>query len=247
MEYAALAQIYDQIMAGVDYDDWAEYISTLIDRHGGVAAKTALDLACGTGSTALALARRGFDVTGLDLSSAMIAVARSKAQKEGLRGGFMQADMREFTLSAAVGLVTAFQDGLNYLLSEEDIRRTFFSVHRALSPGGLFIFDINRIEKLPQPGSDVACVESEEFTLIFSTTFEQDNIWEIAVTGFVPTAGGLFERFREVHRERAISASEVRAALTMARFIILGEYAAFSLDPPGEAARRIFYVAVKEG
>jgi predicted TPR repeat methyltransferase len=245
-EYTGLAEIYDRLMAGVDYGEWAEYVSALIDKHGGVVRRTALDLACGTGSTTLALARQGFDVTGLDLSGKMLTVAAEKTKQEGLQAAFLQADMRDFRLNESVGLVTAFQDGLNYMLTEEDFRRAINSAAEALHPGGLFVFDINRVEKLPKQGSEITCVESEDFTLIFSTSFVSENVWKIQVTGFVPTAEGLFRRFREEHRERAISAAEVSTALESAGLTLLGEYGAFSLDPPGRDTRRVFYVAVKE-
>jgi ubiquinone/menaquinone biosynthesis C-methylase UbiE len=245
-EYTGLAEIYDRLMDGVDYGEWAEYVSALIDRHGGLVRRTALDLACGTGSTTLALARHGFKVTGLDLSGRMLAVAAEKVKQEGLQVDFLQADMRDFKLNEAVGLVTAFQDGLNYMLTKEDFRMAICSVAGALFPGGLFVFDINRVEKLPKSGSEVACVESEDFTLIFNTSFVAENIWKIQVTGFISTAEGLFRRFSEEHRERSISASEVSAALECAGLTLLGEYAAFSQEPPGRDTRRVFYVAVKE-
>ncbi len=246
-EYTGLAEIYDKLMAGMDYADWADYVLTLADRHGGVAEKTALDLACGTGSTTLALARRGFHITGLDLSARMLALAAQKAGREGLQVDFLQADMRDFTLSQQVMLVVTFQDGLNYLPSEEDLKQAVKSVYNALSPGGLFIFDINRIEKLPRPGEEISCLESKDFTLIYKTSFAAQGVWEIAVTGFVPVEGGLFSRFHEVHRERAISPSEVRSVLADVGFALSAEYAGFSLEPPGEDARRVFYVAKKEG
>ncbi len=246
-EYTGLAEIYDKLMAGMDYADWADYVLALADRHGGVAEKTALDLACGTGSTTLALARRGFHVTGLDLSASMLALAARKARHESMRVDFLQADMRDFTLPGEVMLVVTFQDGLNYLLDEEDLQQTVKSVNSVLNPGGLFIFDINRIEKLPRPGEEISFLESEDFTLIYKTSFVKKDMWEIAVTGFVPVEGGLFSRFHEVHRERAISPSEVRSVLADAGFVLSAEYAGFSLEPPDEDTRRVFYVAKKEG
>jgi SAM-dependent methyltransferase len=240
-QYSGLSSIYDQLMAGINYQDWADYIDLLINQHGGVPEQSALDLACGTGSTTVALAEKGYTVTGLDLAEKMLEIARQKVKK--LPITFRQSDMRIFTLPQQVGLVTAFQDGLNYLLSEENLRQTFLAVSRALLPGGLFIFDINCVNKLPAAGSDVAYVETDEFTLIWETLFVTDSVWEISVTGFVPQGEGLYRRFQEVHRERVITEQEVVSALQTAGMGLLAKYDAFSLGEPKEATRRIFYVA----
>ncbi len=245
-QYRGLSAIYDLLMTGVDYEEWGDYVLALVERHGGVPFRRALDLACGTGNTTLALARRGFRMYGLDLSSEMLTAAAEKAVKEGLPVDFLQGDMRSFTLREPVGMAVAFQDGLNYLLSAEEFLRTMQCVARVLLPGGLFIFDINMVEKLPAAGGQ-ACVEQEEFTLIYSTSFVSGSVWEITVTGFVPAGGGLWRRFRETHRERIISDGEVRGALKAAGLTLLGKYAAFTFTPPDGTARRVFYVALKEG
>jgi ubiquinone/menaquinone biosynthesis C-methylase UbiE len=244
-EYSGLAKIYDTLMLGVDYGDWARYIQSLTEQHGGIPEQTALDVACGTGSTTLALARAGFTVTGLDLAPHMLTIAREKAERERARTDFLEADMRDFFLPDPVGLVVSFQDGLNYLLTPEDFAQTFTSVSRALLPGGLFIFDINRVEKLKGTKTEVSWVESEEFTLIWETRFIRQDTWEINITGFVPTENGLYRKFSEVHRERIISEEEVHTALQQAGLTLVGTYAAFSLEAPDEETRRVFYTARK--
>ncbi|MBS4032489.1 MAG: class I SAM-dependent methyltransferase [Clostridiales bacterium] len=240
-QYSGLSGIYDQLMAGIDYRDWADYIEILVHKHGGVPEQSALDLACGTGNTTVALAEKGYIVTGLDLAEKMLEIAHQKVKK--LPITLRQDDMRIFTLPQQVGLVTAFQDGLNYLLSEDDLRQTFLTVSRTLLPEGLFIFDINCVNKLPASGSDVAYVETDKFTLIWETSFVTESVWEISVTGFISQGEGLYRRFQEVHRERVITEQEVEAALHAAGMGLLGRYDAFSLNEPKEATRRVFYVA----
>ena len=70
------------MMSGVDYEAWADYILSAAKRFGFL-PETALDLACGTGSTTLPLARRGVRMTGLDLAPAMLKIAEEKAAAEG--------------------------------------------------------------------------------------------------------------------------------------------------------------------
>lgn len=244
-QYASLAEIYDALMSGIDYDRWAGYIAELLCLHGARQVEEVLDLACGTGSTTLALARRGFKVTGLDLSGEMLRVAGEKARWEGLPAEFLQADMRDFELPAPVDLAVVFQDGLNYLPEKEDLVQAFCRVAAALRPGGFFIFDINGVEKLPRGNGEPAVVETPEFVLVYRSSFVREDTWEINVTGFVPAGGGLWRRFSETHRERVIGDTEVKEALRQAGFGLLGVYGAFTLEEPGMDTRRVFYVAKK--
>lgn len=245
-EYSGLAAIYDSLMLSINYDEWADYINLLIHRHGGVPDHSALDLACGTGNTTLALKRAGYDVTGLDLAPKMLAIAAEKTKNERLVIPFVQADMREFSLPHAVGLATSFQDGINYLLTADDFLKTMNMVARSLKSGGLFIFDINRVEKLPDSKEQVSFVDTGEFALVWETRFVQENIWEIAVTGFVSTPEGLYRKFCETHRERVIPHREVMDTISGAGLTLVGTYAAFSAEEPDDSTRRVFYVVRKE-
>ena len=70
--YSAFAAGYDRMMADVDYDGWANYIDGFLREAG---AKSVLECACGTGSLTVRLARKGYAMTGADLSEDMAADA----------------------------------------------------------------------------------------------------------------------------------------------------------------------------
>ena len=76
--YTSLAQAYDRLTWDVDYAGILDYIEALL-RERGKRPETVLDLACGTGSLSVLLARRGYRVTGVDMSEDMLAVASEKA------------------------------------------------------------------------------------------------------------------------------------------------------------------------
>lgn len=100
-----------------------------------------LDVACGHGRHSLELARRGFRVTGLDLSEPSIELARAAAAEEGLDVEFLHADMREIPFEsgfdAAINLFTAF----GYLETEEEDQRALDAIVRALRPGGALLLE----------------------------------------------------------------------------------------------------------
>jgi len=100
-----------------------------------------LDLACGHGRHSLELARRGFRVTGVDLSPRSLDLAREAAAAESLDVDFVRADMREIDFDAefdaTINLFTAF----GYFESDEEDREVVRRIARGLRPGGAFLVD----------------------------------------------------------------------------------------------------------
>ncbi len=100
-----------------------------------------LDLCCGHGRHALALAKRGYRVTGLDLSEVFLQHAQAEAQTQGVQVRWVQGDMRtipfENEFDAVINIFTAF----GYLESEEEDQKVLQQVHKALKPNGLFLLE----------------------------------------------------------------------------------------------------------
>jgi SAM-dependent methyltransferase len=114
----------------------------LIERTiGHDARRRVLDLACGSGRHALAVARRGYsDVTGIDLSPTLLAEARHAAEFEGLPVRFLERDMRDIPeerFDLALNLFTSF----GYFENDDDNAAVIESVAQHLSPGGCFVID----------------------------------------------------------------------------------------------------------
>jgi SAM-dependent methyltransferase len=135
-QFEPFASLYDSFTAASDYEAFTRGIEALIGPPG-----TLLDVACGTGNSFLPFLRRGFAVTGCDLSPAMLAVARRKAPEVPL----VEADMRELPKLGAFDLVTCIDEPLNYLLSDADVTSAFESMARNLAPGGRLAFDMNSL------------------------------------------------------------------------------------------------------
>ncbi|RQD75294.1 MAG: class I SAM-dependent methyltransferase [Candidatus Syntrophonatronum acetioxidans] len=245
-QYNKLARIYDYLMQGIDYEEWAEYIISLIKKHQGSKDRI-IDLACGTGSTSLSLARKGLRVTGVDISPQMLEAARTKACSQGLKVNFVEQDMRELNLEEQADTVVVFQDGLNYMLREEDLRKVFTGVYNQLKPKGLFIFDINSVDKLPTCPQEVNWLDEEDMTLIWDSTYNwEEEIWEINLTGFLKGEGDYYEKFQEVHRERYYPRRIIKHYLEEAGFRMLSVYKAFTFKEGNDCHRRLYYVARRE-
>lgn len=240
-----MAEIYDWLVAGVDFEGWIDYAEALARKFGHRPGEV-VDLACGTGNTTLPFARRGYRATGVDLSPEMIAIARAKAQAEGLDVNFLCQDIRNLELPEAVPMMTAFHDGLNYLLDYGDLCLALERISANLLPGGIFIFDLNAVCWLRGARRETAVIDEGDFTLIWNSDYDWENdIWQVFLTGFV-RRGELYRKFTEVHRVKAYGFQEVKTALSSAGLKLLGVFDAFTFNPPHEKSRRHFYVAEKE-
>jgi SAM-dependent methyltransferase len=142
--YDAFARAYDAYTADYEYDRWIATVLAIANDL-GLHGREALDAACGTANSTLPLIERGLDVSACDISPAMVERARRKLPDR-RRVGI--ADMRELRLEDRFDLVTCLDDGVNYLLSEGDLRAGLGGLARSLRPGGLLVFDVNTLSTL---------------------------------------------------------------------------------------------------
>jgi SAM-dependent methyltransferase len=125
--------------------------------YGGLAVEArgpVLELACGTGRLTNALAASGIEVTGLDLSEAMLRRARQKARRLGVAPAFVRGDMRSFAVGRRFGLVLLTCSSLSHMISHADVLAVLRRVRAHLAPGGLFAFDVGnpQLGDLASPG-----------------------------------------------------------------------------------------------
>lgn len=134
---------YDLLYRDKDYTGEAEYIAEVLRRfRPGV--HRLLELGCGTGRHASLLADRGYDVTGVERSSTMLAKARSRCFESREIGKFriFQGDTRTVRLEAPVDAVVALFHVASYHTSNADLLAFLETGQVHLPPGGLFVFDV---------------------------------------------------------------------------------------------------------
>lgn len=134
---------YDGLYASKDYPDECDLIEKAIKRYAAIKPTTLLDLGCGTGGHAIELGRRGYDVTGVDLSQSMVNLAADKST--GLlpsqRPLWICGDVREFKTGVQYDLAIMMFAVVGYLTSNGDVLAGLRNVRRHLKPGALFICD----------------------------------------------------------------------------------------------------------
>jgi 2-polyprenyl-3-methyl-5-hydroxy-6-metoxy-1,4-benzoquinol methylase len=120
----------------------AKLLFELIIKHIEIPIKgKVLDLACGPGRHSLLFARKGFNVTGIDLSENLLRVAESSARKEKLKIQFIKADLRNIELTEKFDLVVNLFTSFGFFEKDEDNFSIFRTTSNLLKPGGYFVFD----------------------------------------------------------------------------------------------------------
>ena len=98
-----------------------------------------LDIACGVGRHSIELARRGYQVTGLDLSPRLLQIAAQRAERAGVQINWVQADMRAIPFTQEFDAAFNIFSSWGYLESEQEDEKVLAAVASALKPGGAFL------------------------------------------------------------------------------------------------------------
>ena len=106
--YKTFAYYYDEVYQDLDYKLWLDFIEPYLSVSSSI-----LDVACGTGTLAILLKLKGYDVEGLDLSDSIIEIAKEKSKINHLSIPFYVADMTNFKLEKTYDMVTCFFDSFN--------------------------------------------------------------------------------------------------------------------------------------
>ncbi len=137
-EFDRYARFYDLDVGGFDQDLYM--VEQFARRTGG----PILDLACGTGRLLALLARLGYELTGVDISAAMLDAAQRRLAAENLldRVRLVQQDMRRLDLGQTYRLVLCALSSFAHLLTQEDQLAALRRVREHLVPGGLLVVDM---------------------------------------------------------------------------------------------------------
>ena len=238
--YEALAVSYDRLTNDVDYEATVDFYYEILKQE-GLKPRTAVDLACGTGSVTAILARRGLQVIGVDMSEEMLTVA---SQKTG-DAWFICQKLQQLRLPKAVDLAVCALDSLDYITNLADCREAIRRTYKYLNPGGIFIFDVNTPEKLRAMDGQVFLDEDDDVYCVWRGEFDEEtNICSYGMDLF-QRKGDLWERSFEEHREYAYSADQLIGYLKDAGFTHIRVYADRRLEAPTEGEQRIYIKARK--
>lgn len=251
--YEELAPLYDRFTEDHDYEHWTASLEAIAREH-GLSGKRLLDVACGTGKSFLPMLRRGYEVTACDLSPGMLGRARAKCG--GLPVRLLVADMRALPRLGEFDLATCLCDGVNYLLSAEDVGAAFRSVAANLRTGGVFLFDGNTLHTYRSIFAGDFCTESDGAFFACRGEAPADaapgSVCASTLVAFERRDDGSWARSSSHHVQRHHPEELIRARLAAAGLDCLAAYGQFmdgSVERPPDESRhtKIVYVARKPG
>ena len=249
--YTSLAAVYDRLNAEVDYAAIADHIER---QFGFMTEKpvSLLDLACGTGSLTLELARRGYDLIGVDLSEDMLAEARHRFDSAAKRDFchdilLIRQNIADLELYGTVDAAVCCLDSLNYLTRDGELRRAFRHIHNYLNPDGLFIFDMNTPYKFEHIyGDNSYILEDDGILCAWQNSYNQKSrICDFYLSIFRECPDGLWERSDEKQRERCYSLVTLKRMLADTGFELLAVYDGWSENEPTDKSERWCVTAKK--
>ncbi len=215
--YAHLAKWFEYLNDDCGYENWSQY---LIDKLSRFSLSVGLDVGCGGGWFTRAFQKRGYQMTGMDISPEMLDFAQEKAFKEGVRSEYILGDISKMKLPSRFDFVTAINDCVNYI-PKNRLAAAFKNVRGALKRGGIFLFDISSARKFKEKiANTVSADDRDDVTYISFNREEADGV-TMDVTLFVKRADGAFERLDETHRQYAYTEEEILSLLQENGFDVL--------------------------
>lgn len=244
--YGDFALVYDRLMADVDYDSWIEFYHGMLSSSGVPEKGTVLEAACGTGSMTVRLARHYHVLPG-DLSLEMLSRAVLKAREYGLDLPFLCQDMRSLEAHRPVDAVVSVCDGVNYLLTEKDLKRFFRSALNVLKPGGALAFDISSAYKLRTVLGNSPRIQKEQDICYF-----WENRWNgrsqrllMQLSIFIRRDDGAWDLIEETQSQRAWERETITSALEAAGFDTIRCFGEKGAAPPAQKDCRLHFCANK--
>lgn len=240
-----------------------DFIEECVRRYSDIKVASILDIACGTGIHLRELARRGYDVTGLDKSKEMVGFVMRKSGSERLQMKCVRSSMKEFKFGRKFECAICMLDSFRYLLTDEDILSHLKSAAYVLEPGGLYILDLWMPEgETITRWEDISWAQGEKDTLIDARylqhpgtfdertkTFEDELIFKVKSPGFNSI-------IRSRVRTRVLYYGEFQGLIAASGFFdCIGRFYNFDFDlkegyntrmAPGEAARSHDFLAGRE-
>ena len=238
-EYTVLPAFYDALNCDVDYNEYVNYIS----RNALVEGANLLDLGCGTGDMSILLSKKGANVTALDISSEMLALASHKASKAHARVFYTCQDMTSFSTGVIYDTVVSTFDSLNYITTKTGLTRAFTLVARELKDGGLFLFDMNSEYKFKNDNSYV--LEADGIFCAWENLYdEKKKVCDFFINIFAEE-NSAYRRYYEEQRERMFTLSEIKDCLKKAGLTFVCATSDYYGTPVKDNTERYYIIAKK--
>lgn len=242
--YGVLADSYEDLNAEIDYSKWADFLVAIFDKYSKNKVESIVDLGCGTGLMTFELAKRGYDMTGVDNSEEMLSIAQSK--NKGWPVLLLNQDMINFELYGTVDAAISCLDCVNHILNKKDLDTFFHWVHNYLNPDGVFIFDCNSKYKFENIyGNEAYILESDDTYCGWQNEYNpKSSVCTFYLTKFKEDKDGKYIRQDTIQKEKYYSMNTLDSLLKKNGFDVVGKFSDYNFSEIKADNDRWYYVAI---
>lgn len=206
-----MVQAYKEDLAYVHDVGFGAFSSTAapellkILQQKGISSGLVVDLGCGSGIWAEVLSDAGYEVFGVDISSAMIEIARRRATKARFEvASFLKIELPKCRV------VTSLGECVNYQFDEQaNIRKLFTKVYDALERGGIFIFDVLEPGSMGNTSLEKTYSQGEDWAVLVEKKEDREKFLLTRQITTFRKIGDLYRKSEEVHKIKLYRASEI--------------------------------------
>jgi SAM-dependent methyltransferase len=222
----------------------ATQVTAILERTGCEPGGAVLDLCCGPGRHSLELARRGYDVTGVDRTVRYLEEARTRAAAEGLAVTFVQEDMRRFRRAGSYDLALNLFTSFGFFEDPEDDRIVARNVLESLRPGGAFVMEMSSREILAMRFTprDWFWVDDAKTIPMLEERVIAEDWGSVRMTWAIMSEG---QWIRRTLRLRLYTGTELARLLKDAGFASVSVHGGLDWSPYDNKAKRLVVVARK--
>jgi SAM-dependent methyltransferase len=217
-------------------------IDKIISLGGFKPGSKILDLCCGVGRHSIELARRGFDVTGIDITTRYLKQAEARAKKDGIKIEFINADMRKFVRKSRFDVVINLFTSFGFFENQKDDKKVITNVYRSLKRGGILVMDLIGREVLAKHFRRTDWVELDGMFLLEKRELH-DN-WSRVHNTWILIKDG--HQKKEELDLRLYTALELKMLLADCGFKRIEVYGNLAGDPYDEKAQRLVMIGHKQ-
>jgi SAM-dependent methyltransferase len=198
-----------------------DFLVHCFKRHARIPVSRVLDIACGTGPHLIRLADRGYQMSGLDLSSENIEFVRQRLAAKGQRGELIVGDMTDFRLERPADAAICMQDSQGHMLTNAKLLAHLRAVTRAVKRGGLYVFDRYMASSWTNPARSWSWSKRRGRLIVrasFSALNDVDPVSQIFRERMTLEAieNGTRRLYRQSHMSRMVFPQELKALVELA-------------------------------